>query len=263
MYTGLGKAREYTPYYVRRRDPMSEPGSQGSSLCARQDHPGVWSLCRPALYGMSNAGRGALAVCDEPRSQDPCKPFLIGGHSWGSEHLKLFFTQQNRIEAALAPGTWAPRTSVRRRCHWPSASCPDHSRTQPYRENPPPGLLMSINAHQADADAAAAACSLARLIIVECQPAHTHTHPACTFHTCLPSLFAPSTGTLHRAASYMVPYGGHIREVAHTPNLDSHRDCSPGLRHSVRRSLHARQNTPPSLPAFTEATKRILVLSHP
>lgn len=160
----------------------------------------MWSLCRPALYGMSNAGRGALAVCDEPRSQDPCKPFLIGGHSWGSEHLKLFYTQQNRIEAALAPGTWPPRTSVRRRCQLAHCLLPRSFQNSAVSREHAPGLLMSIDAHQADADAAAA-CSLGSSSLSASQPTHT----PCLYLSHLPSL---SFCTLHlHIAPHRVVHG--------------------------------------------------------
>lgn len=176
-------------------------------------------------------------MCDEPRSLNPCKPFLIGGHTWGSEHLKLFYSQRNRIEAVLAHGTSqlnAAPVPVATTVYTP---CPDHSRTQPYRENTP-------RAADAQADADAAACSLGSSSLSAIPPPPW----LVPFTSTLPLFLVPATCTLQRPASYIVPYGGQTK-VAHTLNLDSHRDCSPGLRHSLRRALHARQNTPPSLPA--------------
>lgn len=63
-------------------------------------------------HGRTTPGCGAQAgsegcILDESRSLGSLqKPLLIGGHTWGSEHLKLFHTQQKiGIEAVLAPGT--------------------------------------------------------------------------------------------------------------------------------------------------------------
>lgn len=206
----------------------------------------MWSSCRPTRYGMSIGARGALAVYDEHRSLDPCRPFLIGGHTWGSEHLKLFLTQRNRIEAVLAPGT----------CHFAarcgagaSSLCLLPRSFQNHAELPDNPLTADAQADaqtdaqanaDADADAPAAACSLGSPPLSASPLTHTHTPTHTLLVSFTPALPLLCFRHLHFAAVRVVhstPRWAH--QVAHTLNLDSHRDCSPRLRHSLRRGLQA------------------------
>lgn len=116
---------------------------RGPSCChpRRGAHAGLTSLSSTVLSIWS---RGALAVCAmNPDRWYPCKPALIGWHSLGSEHLKLFHTQTKSDRGR--PGTWLLPPNAAQ-CGGAGASgptCyPDHSRTRPHREKGPPGLLM-------------------------------------------------------------------------------------------------------------------------
>lgn len=166
--------------------------------------------------GPRPAQSGVLGVFSMSSDRwNPCKPFLIGGHSWGSEHLKLFLhATKNRIEPVLAPGI----CQLAAQCGGgASGLSADLGIAQTI---PEPSCTTRYTPWAADAQADAAddadAYSLGSppLSVPTSPPTHTHSHsyPACTLHTRSPSLSTPATATSQHPTSYIVPtHGWHNR----------------------------------------------------
>lgn len=157
-------------------------------------------------HGRTTPGCGAQAgsegcILDESRSLGSLqKPLLIGGHTWGSEHLKLFHTQQ---KFGSRP-SWhlAPANSQRTAAPVPVGSLPTQVSPRSF-ENPvapreiPPGLLV-LGLMLTDLE-------LMLMLAVSAHHHHTHTHSLthlpCLYLAHMLSPLVPPLPPCHRNTS--------------------------------------------------------------